>query len=745
MISKNYKKFNDNRWFIETNEGTTFLWKELLQHKMCGRLIADLHKFPVAEMQRNMKYFSEILERSVRSQGIAWVCSQLKSLERAVLLNSNHYCAISGIGKFLRLSTNRQVLLVMLSIHRNMYTTPKLKLSTIQRKSKSTTKDRISSMETEVRKALRPKFFHIEEFGRIFYKKDTRLKTYMCRENDNPYCCDPTIDTNGRTGGDYCPIQVSFTKRANGSCFDSHTQDFHCLVNYYPQLFLPLKRVWKEWNYKLRKESFIPVKDPSKVLSRVIPIRDKSCKTRVIAIFDSLSQIALRPVHKMLEDVLRNIPTDFTFNHLEGVNYLKSISRGRMCHSVDISSATDTIPVKLSEMILGVLLNPRVVKFPEQFCKDVFAILTDRAFHLENGKKVRYSVGQPMGAYASFPLLALTNHVLVQIAAARAKVPVLKDGLFRLYAVVGDDVVICCPKTAEQYYILLEELDIPISKHKCLSMVNSFEFCHRVVCDGVLQSVPSWNSYYKALVARDPTPVMNACSNYGVPLSYATLCMFFKRSYVRTACAFRSYSFQDLKGRSLAVELLPASVIGHAVRCLEIRDTLNKSTSKPLETDDKFLLRLNYCINIQEIFKAYSKSKTKSVEIPCEPYFVLNKKALKKDGIDVNSVDINQIDDKYKTLKKVKTVYRTTPPKPVWEIAHRVVANTFYLNYINNYNDRKRLYRHLFSTHRGDAGASVKLRSYCMSQRNKWIDDRIIGFVCQDKVVQTKADFPSGK
>jgi len=41
---------------------------------------------------------------------------------------------------------------------------------------------------------------------------------------------------------------------------------------------------------------------------------------------------------------------------------------------------------------------------------------------MENGKWIpyRYSVGQPMGAYSSFPMLALTHHVIVQIAAGRA-------------------------------------------------------------------------------------------------------------------------------------------------------------------------------------------------------------------------------------------------------------------------------------------------------------------------------------
>jgi len=729
---------------LDTNErSSTLLWTDLFTNKKCVDLIAQIYNFPVAEMRRVKKLFTKSITQSIRLSGLKWTCQGLKTLERSILLGTPFPVSIPGLRKFLRFSTNEKITLSYLSVHRNMYDEPKLDLRTIKCKLKQKTIDSIAGMDEDLEKVLHHRFFAIEEFGRIFYKKNTRLKTYMNREDDNPYACDPTIDTNGRTGGDLYPIQISFTKRANGSCFDSHTKDFHALTTCHRQLFRPLKRVWREWNYKLRKSSFNSCKHPCKVLGKVIPIRDKSCKTRVIAIFDSLSQIALRPVHKMLEDVLGNIPTDFTHNHLDGVKYLQKISKGRECFSVDIKSATDTIPMILSKKILSILINSKVVKDPSTFVDDIFAILTDRTFHLENGSTVRYGVGQPMGAYASFPLLAITNHVMVQIAAVRAGIPLVK-GFFYYYAVVGDDVVICNREVAKQYYLLLEELDIPISKHKCLSMMDSFEFCHRVVVNGVLRSIPSWNSYARALLSKDPTPVMNLCSDYSVVLKFSTLCNFFLRRYIRTACAFREYLFPDLPNGRLAVELIPANVIGHAVRSLEIRDILRKKNNEPIETDDKFLNRLNYCIKIQTMFRDQSKIKVKPCLVDITPLDTFNKKVIKKDGLDINTLDITLCDRKYITVKTSKEVWRKLKIKSVWEIAHKVIANTFYLNYINNFLDRKRLYRHSFSTSRGPTGSSLKLRSYCMSQRNKWIDDRLLSPVSQDKVIQTKAFFPSG-
>jgi hypothetical protein len=75
----------------------------------------------------------------------------------------------------------------------------------------------------------------------------------------------------------------------------------------------------------------------------------------------------------------------------------------------------------------------------------------------------RYAVGQPMGAYSSFPMLALTHHVIVQIAARRAG----KLGWFTNYALLGDDVVIADPMVAPQYLLLMRDIlgvEINLSK-----------------------------------------------------------------------------------------------------------------------------------------------------------------------------------------------------------------------------------------------------------------------------------------
>ena len=64
-----------------------------------------------------------------------------------------------------------------------------------------------------------------------------------------------------------------------------------------------------------------------------------------------------------------------------------------------------------------------------------------------------------MGAYSSFAMLALTNHVLVHIAIneTRQKVP---------YGVLGDDVAIAGKKVSNLYRELLRQLGVEVNPIK---------------------------------------------------------------------------------------------------------------------------------------------------------------------------------------------------------------------------------------------------------------------------------------
>lgn len=83
-------------------------------------------------------------------------------------------------------------------------------------------------------------------------------------------------------------------------------------------------------------------------------------------------------------------------------------------------------------------------------------------------KTVKYEVGQPMGAYSSWAMLALTHHVLVRYSARLVGIH-----NFQGYALLGDDIVIANDKVASSYLDVMKTLGVKINLSKS---VQSFDF-----------------------------------------------------------------------------------------------------------------------------------------------------------------------------------------------------------------------------------------------------------------------------
>jgi hypothetical protein len=84
-----------------------------------------------------------------------------------------------------------------------------------------------------------------------------------------------------------------------------------------------------------------------------------------------------------------------------------------------------------------------------------------RDWYLE-GKLISYEVGQPMGAYSSFAMLALTHHVIVHIAAQRAGYHPSKI----IYMILGDDGAMAHDKVAKFYREIFSYLGMEINPIK---------------------------------------------------------------------------------------------------------------------------------------------------------------------------------------------------------------------------------------------------------------------------------------
>jgi hypothetical protein len=117
-------------------------------------------------------------------------------------------------------------------------------------------------------------------------------------------------------------------------------------------------------------------------------------KIRVFAMIDYFSQCALKPLHDYLDKILDAIPQDGTFNQDKVADMVKGWTKRRYkLYSFDLDSATDRFPVSLQEKLLIVLFN---LPFAQAWRK----LVCDRLYYFKS-EPLKYSVGQPMGAYSS--------------------------------------------------------------------------------------------------------------------------------------------------------------------------------------------------------------------------------------------------------------------------------------------------------------------------------------------------------
>jgi hypothetical protein len=142
-----------------------------------------------------------------------------------------------------------------------------------------------------------------------------------------------------------------------------------------------------------------------------------------------------------------------------------------------LSAATDRLPVAIQAALLD-WLKPGLGALWR-------SLLVDRDYVLPYSKykyRIRYAVGQPMGAYSSWAMLALTHHFLVQYAAWKMGHRVWFDR----YMVLGDDIVIWDDRVSSAYTGIVSQLGVEISPTKSIiSREGGAEFAKRYLVKGV--------------------------------------------------------------------------------------------------------------------------------------------------------------------------------------------------------------------------------------------------------------------
>lgn len=164
------------------------------------------------------------------------------------------------------------------------------------------------------------------------------------------------------------------------------------------------------------------------------------------------------------------------------------ISGKKTYYSYDLSAATDRLPLRVLYHVMESLFGS---EYASAVVNSTLACHTFQVPFVRGPKcsekllirsVVSFVVGQPLGYYSSWPLFALSHHVLVWVAADR----VYPGMVFRDYAVLGDDIVIADEGVSREYRSIMDALQVKISDTKSLvSHTGAAEFAKRFFVKGL--------------------------------------------------------------------------------------------------------------------------------------------------------------------------------------------------------------------------------------------------------------------
>jgi hypothetical protein len=207
-------------------------------------------------------------------------------------------------------------------------------------------------------------------------------------------------------------------------------------------------------------------------------------------------------------------------------------------HCFDLKSATDRFPLVLQKHILKTLTNN------SEYSENWASLIADRQFKYKT-KFYKWSVGQPLGAYSSWPIFAYSHHLVVRTAARLANVKEPE------YYLLGDDIVINGNAVAQEYKQLLAKLGVDISLTKSISGCHA-EFAKRLFTQGLeISPVPV---KLLATLARDPLLIKEACEQLCERSSNA-------KAFQNLRCvALRSFAFSFSKQKAKEVLIVGSSL-----------------------------------------------------------------------------------------------------------------------------------------------------------------------------------------
>jgi hypothetical protein len=197
-------------------------------------------------------------------------------------------------------------------------------------------------------------------------------------------------------------------------------------------------------------------------------------KTRLFAICNFWVQSVLKPFHNQLMEVLKLFKTDGTFDQIGQFNRILIETKDKATFCFDLSKATDRFPILLQRLLIGVVVNSDFA--------EAWSNLISRFPFTYNNNSYTWIVGQPLGAFSSWAMFALTHHLVVQFCYFKVY---NRIRWFNDYALLGDDIVIWDKPVAIYYQQFMNDIGVEINLTKSyIGLTNSGEFAKRHFYNG---------------------------------------------------------------------------------------------------------------------------------------------------------------------------------------------------------------------------------------------------------------------
>lgn len=216
-------------------------------------------------------------------------------------------------------------------------------------------------------------------------------------------------------------------------------------------------------------------------------------KIRVFAMVDPITQWVLKPFHLQLFKILEQFQWDGTKDQIGKAQAFSRKYVGKPMYSLDISSATDRIPMEFYSALFIPLWGEQVFNAWKHTLIGRKYLYRDRSRDAEEPERyLSYGAGQPMGALSSWASLAVIHHFIVKLAAWRIGLSSFND-----YIILGDDLVIVGEKVAKSYLGLMKDIGVDINLSKSLiSEVGVMEFAKRIWYNGeIFSAIPPRDAF----------------------------------------------------------------------------------------------------------------------------------------------------------------------------------------------------------------------------------------------------------